>query len=101
MAFAQTLYTFNQKTVTKIATATTTGIVDKHWRDGRDLQYIAYAQPTGAAAPADAVVIAKGKEMFADHPTQEIISSTEPIDIYVYASREGQTSGQAKLVVSI
>ena len=102
MAFSQSVKTFSQKTVTLAAENVTTGFIDKHWRDGRDLTYISYSVPTGDAAPTAATMIASGAEMFADHPTQEGISSTQPIDVYVYASREGgDTTVKGKLVVSI
>ena len=97
MAFAQTLYTFNQKPSQKSrprpqpASLTSTGATVVTCN-------ISHTRNNRAAAPADAVVIAK-QEMFADHPTRNY--QQHRADRHLCVRQRGADQRTAKLVVSI
>ena len=77
---------FSENTVKKIATNVTTGKVNKHRTKGRNMQYIATYRATGQTAPSAAQMKNEGYVMFQDHPEQEEISESSPIDVYVLCS---------------
>jgi len=94
------VYTFKEKTVTKIAPAITGGTISKHRLYGRKKQYIVTTRPTGATAPDATTILAEGVIMFKDHPEQEEIKNDESIDVYVYCNRENDSDSEfGKLVV--
>jgi hypothetical protein len=92
---------FNEKEVKKIANAVLTGVVSKHWRDGREIKYICYWQTAGLAAPSIAKVKTEGFDLFPLGNETARIESENPIDIYVYANLEDGKSKKAKLIVQV
>lgn len=92
---------FNQKTVVKAVDAKNTGTVNKHWRDGRDLQYLYVSVAAGLPAPSESDMIEKGIDLFPDELEQAVISSEGNIDLYVYANLETDTTTKARLVIEV
>lgn len=101
MAISQTSIRFAQKTVKKIASGVTEATVDKHWREGRDLQYISMIKSADEAAPTEYEILHHGRRMFQNSDDQETIESQESSDVYAYCSSEGDETTMGRLVLTV
>lgn len=100
MAINQASVTFAQETVKRIAAGVTEATIDKHWRDGRTLQYLSFIQAAGEDPPSENDILRHGRRMF-ENSDQEIIEELESADVYAYCNSPDTTSTESgRLVVT-
>ncbi len=85
--------------VVKVATNVTTGAINKHWKDGRHLEYYVSYRLTGQAAPTAENFLLEAVKMFQDNPEQNTISAAAAIDVYCMASLEDNKAQNGTLII--
>ena len=87
--------------VTLVATGVTTGWINKHWLEKRDIFYYATYRTNGDPAPTFSEMKLEMKKIFIKDPEQEEIKGSAAIDVYLIAAREDGTSETGKVIINV
>lgn len=103
MSYLQSAKVFPQNTITKILSNITSGVISKHFDNGRDLEYTFYALATGSGSPTQKKFDSNAIRLFKDGEEQSVIDSDTAIDIYVYAVSKSDIKNDDKgwLIISV